>query len=131
MAGLLAWAADVVGGNGADMDMADRTLRLTPQQRQSISALDVRAAELQHSLQQLRQRMPPSDIAQRFPHLHADSLASHSTLALEKHAHTATVSQVQFWCVLGFCRCFPRVLLKTSQPIFASLCGICRNEKFT
>ncbi|KAG0553712.1 hypothetical protein KC19_12G033300 [Ceratodon purpureus] len=93
MAGLLAWAADVVGGNGTDM--VERTLHLTPQQRQTISALDVRAAELQHSLQLLRQRMPPSDIAQRFPHLHADSLASHSTLALEKHAHAATVNQLQ------------------------------------
>lgn len=93
MAGLLAWAADVVGGNGTDM--ADRTLHLSPQQRQAMSALDVRAAELQHSLQLLRQRMPPSDIAQRFPHLHADSLASHSTLALEKHAHAATINQVR------------------------------------
>lgn len=95
MAGLLAWAADVVVGNGSES--ADRTLHFTPQQRQAVSALDARAAALQHSLQLLRQRMPPSNIAQRLPHLHADSLASHSALALEKHAHSATLNQVQFW----------------------------------
>ncbi|XP_024381402.1 uncharacterized protein [Physcomitrium patens] len=93
MAGLLAWAADVVVGNGSES--ADRTLHFTPQQRQAVSALDARAAALQHSLQLLRQRMPPSNIAQRLPHLHADSLASHSALALEKHAHSATLNQLQ------------------------------------
>lgn len=94
MAGLLAWAADVVGGNG--LDAPDRRLRLTPQQWQEISALDARAAALQHTLQVLRQRMPPSNIAQRFPHLHADSVASQSALALEKVAHAATLNQVRF-----------------------------------
>lgn len=93
MAGLLAWAADVVGGNGTDSPA--RTLRLTPQQWQAVSALDARAAALQHSLQLLRQRMPPSDIAQRFPHLHADSVASQSALSLEKMAHAATLNQLQ------------------------------------
>lgn len=94
MAGLLAWAADVVGGNG--LDSPDRRLRLTPQQWQEISALDARAAALQHTLQVLRQLMPPSNIAQRFPHLHADSVASQSALALEKVAHAATLNQVRF-----------------------------------
>lgn len=93
MAGLLAWAADVVGGNG--LDSPDRRLRLTPQQWQEISALDARAAALQHTLQVLRQLMPPSNIAQRFPHLHADSVASQSALALEKVAHAATLNQLQ------------------------------------
>ena len=92
MAGLLAWAADVVGGNGSASP--DRTLHLTAQQWQAVSALDARAAALQHSLQLLRQRIPPSNIAQRLPHLHADSVASHSALALEKHAHAATRHQV-------------------------------------
>lgn len=92
MAGLLAWAADVVGGNGSSSP--DRKLHLTAQQWQAVSALDARAAALQHSLQLLRQRIPPSNIAQRLPHLHADSVASHSALALEKHAHAATRHQV-------------------------------------
>jgi hypothetical protein len=92
MAGLLAWAADVVGGSGAGSD--DHTLRMTPQQWQAVSALDARAAALQHSLQQIRQRMPPAHIAERLPHLHADSVAAHSALALEIHAHSATREQV-------------------------------------
>lgn len=89
----MAWAADVVGGSGAGSD--DHTLRMTPQQWQAVSALDARAAALQHSLQQIRQRMPPAHIAERLPHLHADSVAAHSALALEIHAHSATREQLQ------------------------------------
>lgn len=87
----MAWAADVVGGSGAGSD--DHTLRMTPQQWQAVSALDAHAAALQHSLQQIRQRMPPAHIAERLPHLHADSVAAHSALALEIHAHSATREQ--------------------------------------
>lgn len=100
MAGLLAWAADVVGGSG--IGDTDQTLHLTPQQWQTVSGLDARAAALQHSLQQLRQRMPPSDIAQRLPHLHAASVASKSALSLELHAHSATRHQVLISTLLAF-----------------------------
>ncbi len=119
MAGLLAWAADVVGGSGAGSD--DHTLRMTPQQWQAVSALDARAAALQHSLQQIRQRMPPAHIAERLPHLHADSVAAHSALALEIHAHSATREQV---CKGFFTLEVYKGLLATVS-YYASLFGSC------
>ncbi|XP_024534424.1 restin homolog isoform X2 [Selaginella moellendorffii] len=96
MDGLLAWAADVVGGGSDPESPAARAfLAFTPDQLHEIERLDRRASELQRSLQQLRHRLPPANIAQGLPHLHAESLASQSALALELHAHSASRIQAQ------------------------------------
>eukprot|EP01018_Ginkgo_biloba_P039516 Gb_16528 [translate_table: standard] len=100
MAGLLAWAADVVGGNAHANGENEERLRyiipkFTPEEEDYVRQLDQIAASLQRSLQQLRQRLPPPNISQRLPHLHADSLASNSALALEQRAHSATRLQAQ------------------------------------
>lgn len=99
MAGLLAWAADVVAGSSSpdeaeNLECRKPLMRLTPDQRIHLSTLDARAAVLQSSLSDLRQCIPPSSIAQRLPHLHADSLATHAALAIERHAHATTRTQV-------------------------------------
>ncbi|KAA8530534.1 hypothetical protein F0562_005243 [Nyssa sinensis] len=76
MAGLLAWAADVVGGGGQSNNEDDPNSILvvfTPEQ----------------------QKLPPPDISQRLPHLHAHSLASNAALALQLNAHSTTKEQAQ------------------------------------
>ncbi|KAK9111922.1 hypothetical protein Scep_019441 [Stephania cephalantha] len=102
MAGLLAWAADVVGGNGPahthDEDENKEelaTVLFSPEQRQYALELDQKAASLRRSIQELRLRMPPSDISQRLPHLHAHSLASNAALTLQLNAHSSTREQAQ------------------------------------
>ncbi|KAG6556019.1 hypothetical protein Mapa_001959 [Marchantia paleacea] len=100
MAGLFAWAADVVGGGPLeDNDKARKPvpLLLTSQQTHYLSELDVKAAALQQTVQVLRQRVGPGaqGFAERMPHLHADSVASQSALALEVQAHNATRIQIQ------------------------------------
>ncbi|KAL2895926.1 Laminin subunit alpha-2 [Bienertia sinuspersici] len=69
MAGLLAWAADVVGGNESGTDLSDDPssipLILNPQQQQYLSELNYKAAFLNRSIEDLRLRIPPSDIAQQ------------------------------------------------------------------
>lgn len=100
MAGILAWAADVVGGAGASDDEADdaraaASAAMTPEQRLRAAELDARAASLRRAIQDLRLRVPPPHVAQRLPHLHAHSLASSAALALQLNAHTSTKEQAQ------------------------------------
>ncbi|CAI9109982.1 OLC1v1009931C1 [Oldenlandia corymbosa var. corymbosa] len=99
MAGLLAWAADVVGAggqhNGEDDDPDSIPLIFTPEQLVYAQELDRKAASLNRSIQDLRLRLPPPDLSQRLPHLHAHSLASNAALALQLNAHSATKEQVQ------------------------------------
>lgn len=97
MAGLLAWAADVVGGGSSDgQDERDSIQVLfTEEQRRYVRELDRKAATLGRSIQDLRARIPPQDISQRLPHLHAHSLASNAALALQLNSHSTTREQVQ------------------------------------
>ncbi|KAL0377838.1 UNVERIFIED_CONTAM: hypothetical protein Sradi_3089300 [Sesamum radiatum] len=98
MAGLLAWAADVVGGGGGgDSDGGNDPnsipLIFTPEQLTYVQELDRKSASLNRSIQDLRLRLPPPDISQRLPHIHAHSLASNNALALQLNAHSATKQQ--------------------------------------
>ncbi|GLU01673.1 hypothetical protein SLE2022_189700 [Rubroshorea leprosula] len=100
MAGLLAWAADVVGahgGNESNEDEDDRRIPIvfTPEQQKYAQDLDQKAASLTRLIQDLRLRLPPSDISQRLPHLHAHSLASNAALTLQLNAHSTTREQTQ------------------------------------
>ncbi|KAH7672191.1 Potassium channel voltage dependent Kv1.4 tandem inactivation domain-containing protein [Dioscorea alata] len=100
MAGLLAWAADVVGGSGQSDEGEDDERRsvpalFTPEQQSRARELDDRAKSLRRSIQDLRLRIPPAHIAQRLPHLHAHSVASSNALALQLNAHSTTREQAQ------------------------------------
>ncbi|XP_008783075.2 cingulin [Phoenix dactylifera] len=99
MAGLLAWAADVVGGSGQGGEEEEEEERLpvvfTPEQQQYALELDQKAASLRRSIQDLRLRIPPAHISQRLPHLHAHTLASNAALALQLNSHSATREQAQ------------------------------------
>lgn len=107
MAGLLAWAADVVRKTGASDDEQDDValdsipLIFTPEQQKYVRDLDQKANSLTRSIQDLRLRLPPPDISQRLPHLHAHSLASNAALALQLNAHSATKEQVRIFLNLG------------------------------
>ncbi|BAT06808.1 Os09g0108400 [Oryza sativa Japonica Group] len=100
MSGILAWAADVVGGAGAANDdeaddaRAVASAAMTPEQRLRAADLDAKAASLRRSIHDLRLRVPPPHVAQRLPHLHAHSLASSAALALQLNAHSSTKEQV-------------------------------------
>ncbi|KAK6913460.1 hypothetical protein RJ641_023061 [Dillenia turbinata] len=67
----------------------------TPEQQRYATELDIKASSLTRSIQDLRLRLPPPDISQRLPHLHAHSLASNAALVLQLNAHSATREQVQ------------------------------------
>ncbi|KAG9146645.1 hypothetical protein Leryth_019691 [Lithospermum erythrorhizon] len=98
MAGLLAWASEVVGRGGKsdeDDDPDSIPLIFTPEQQSYALDLDIKAASLSRSIQDLRLRLPPPDISQRLPHLHAHSLASNAALALQLNAHSTTKEQTQ------------------------------------
>ncbi|KAI0496633.1 hypothetical protein KFK09_022954 [Dendrobium nobile] len=100
MAGLLAWAADVVGGSGTGNEDDDDEIGLpllvfTPEQQQRALELDRAAAALHRSIKDLRLRIPPEHISQRLPHLHAHTMASSAALALQLNAHTTTREQAQ------------------------------------
>ncbi|KAL1338417.1 hypothetical protein AAHE18_10G209600 [Arachis hypogaea] len=96
MAGLLAWAADVVGGGGGSGGEEESIpLVLSEQQSKYVQELDHKATSLRRSIQDLRQRLPPQDISQSLPHLHAHSLASNAALALQLNSHSATRQQAQ------------------------------------
>ncbi|KAJ8530889.1 hypothetical protein K7X08_023770 [Anisodus acutangulus] len=97
MAGLLAWAADVVGGGQSNEKDDDNSVPLifTPQQQSYLVDLDRKANSLTRTIQDLRLRIPPPDISERLPHLHAHSLASNNALALQLNAHSATKEQAQ------------------------------------
>ncbi|KAL0672897.1 hypothetical protein Bca4012_000878 [Brassica carinata] len=97
MAGLLAWAADVVGKNerngGDEEDQIP--LVFTEEQQRYVDELGRKATTLSRSIQDLRLRLPPPDISQRLPHLLAHSLASNAALALQLDSHSATREQAQ------------------------------------
>ncbi|XP_010525141.1 PREDICTED: golgin subfamily A member 2 isoform X2 [Tarenaya hassleriana] len=97
MAGLLAWAADVVGGHGKEEDGEKDQIPLvfSAEQKKYAEELDRKAAALSRSIQDLRLRLPPPDISQRLPHLLAHSLASNAALALQLNSHSATREQAQ------------------------------------
>ncbi|KAK1421989.1 hypothetical protein QVD17_24802 [Tagetes erecta] len=99
MSGLLAWATDVVrSGTGAtsDEDESDSIpLIFNPEQEKYVRELNLKASALSRSVQDLRQRIPPPDISQRLPDLHAHSLASNAALALQLNAHSSTKEQAQ------------------------------------
>ncbi|KAH7511402.1 hypothetical protein JRO89_XSUnG0205600 [Xanthoceras sorbifolium] len=101
MAGLLAWAADVVGGHKEDEEHPDSSISIvfTAEQQKYVQELDRKAASLSRSVQDLRLRLPPPDIAQRLPHLHAHSLASNAALALQLNSHSATRQQDSKKCI--------------------------------
>lgn len=96
MAGLLAWAADVVGGAGGSESGTEDSIPIlfTDSQKTYVRELDHKFNSLQRSIQDLRLRLPPPDISQRLPHLHAHSLASNNALALQLNAHSSTRHQV-------------------------------------
>ncbi|KAI5442633.1 hypothetical protein KIW84_011608, partial [Lathyrus oleraceus] len=95
MAGLLAWAADVVGGAGGSESGTEDSIPIlfTDSQKTYVRELDHKFNSLQRSIQDLRLRLPPPDISQRLPHLHAHSLASNNALALQLNAHSSTRHQ--------------------------------------
>ncbi|XP_068638811.1 uncharacterized protein [Aristolochia californica] len=97
MAGLLAWAADVVGGGGQSNGEDDQSrfpiVVFTPEQEKYARELEQKAASLRRSIQDLRLRIPPPHISQRLPHLHAHSVASNAALALQLNAHSTTREQ--------------------------------------
>ncbi|KAH0888314.1 hypothetical protein HID58_050743 [Brassica napus] len=98
MAGLLAWAADVVGKNGkdgCDEEEDQIPLVVTEEQQRYVDELGRKATTLSRSIQDLRLRLPPPDISQRLPHLLAHSLASNAALALQLDSHSATREQAQ------------------------------------
>ncbi|KAJ9682958.1 hypothetical protein PVL29_018805 [Vitis rotundifolia] len=98
MAGLIAWAADVVGGGGQSNDEDDANsipIVFSSDQLYYVRELDGKAASLRRTIQDLRLRIPPSDISQRLPHLHAHSLASNADLAQQLNSHSATRQQAQ------------------------------------
>ncbi|CAK9317903.1 unnamed protein product [Citrullus colocynthis] len=99
MASLLAWAADVVGGGGGANHDDEQTTSIpiifTPEQQNYVQELNQKAASLSRSVHDLRLRLPPPDISQRLPHLHAHSLASTADLTLQLNAHSTTRQQVQ------------------------------------
>ncbi|CAN6571811.1 unnamed protein product [Malus baccata var. baccata] len=95
MAGLLAWAADVVGGGGGQDNEQDIPLIFTQEQQRYVLDLDHKASSLGRSIHDLRLRLPPSDISQRLPDLHAHSLASNAALALQLNSHSTTREQAQ------------------------------------
>ena len=101
MAGLLAWAADVVGGHGGNNKQEDDfdivLVIFSPDQQKYVQELDQKASSLTRLIQDLRLRLPPPDISQRLPHLHAHSLASNAALALQLNAHSSTREQVFFF----------------------------------
>ncbi|KAJ6369748.1 hypothetical protein OIU76_028069 [Salix suchowensis] len=97
MAGLLAWAADVVGAHGNNHELEEDRIPivLTDDQRKYVQELDSKASSLSRTIQDLRLRLPPPDISQRLPHILAHSLASNADLALQLNAHSATKEQAQ------------------------------------
>lgn len=95
MAGLLAWAADVVGGGAIDDSPDSIPIIFSEQQRKYVQELDHKASSLRRSIHDLRLRLPPQDISQSLPQLHAHSLASNAALTLQLNAHSSTRQQVR------------------------------------
>ncbi|KAK6927991.1 hypothetical protein RJ641_006582 [Dillenia turbinata] len=95
MAGLIAWAVGKGTESEEDEDPNSIPIVFTPEQQRYATELDIKASSLTRSIQDLRLRLPPPDISQRLPHLHAHSLASNAALALQLNAHSATREQAQ------------------------------------
>ncbi|KAF5958452.1 hypothetical protein HYC85_005678 [Camellia sinensis] len=99
MAGLLAWAADVVGGGSNDEEDDSSSIPIpllfTPQQQHYSIELGLKSASLSRSIQDLRLTLPSHHISLRLPHLHAHSLASNAALALQFDSHSSTRQQAQ------------------------------------
>lgn len=95
MAGLLAWAADVVGGGRSELELEESIpILFSEEQNNYVRQLDLKSISLQRSINDLRLRLPPPHISQRLPHLHAHSLASNNALTLQLNSHSSTRHQV-------------------------------------
>ncbi|KAK7364941.1 hypothetical protein VNO80_13689 [Phaseolus coccineus] len=94
MAGLLAWAVGGGAGKEAEDDSIIPIIFSEDQQRYVIE-LDQKLSSLRRVIHDLRLRLPPQDISQSLPHLHAHSLASNAALALQLNSHSATRQQAQ------------------------------------
>ncbi|CAJ1947330.1 unnamed protein product [Sphenostylis stenocarpa] len=94
MAGLLAWAVGGGGGKEAEDDSFIPIL-FSEEQQKYVIELDQKAGSLRRLIHDLRLRLPPQDISQSLPHLHAHSLASNAALALQLNSHSATRQQAQ------------------------------------
>ncbi|ESW23463.1 hypothetical protein PHAVU_004G049100 [Phaseolus vulgaris] len=94
MAGLLAWAVGGGAGKEAEDDSIIPILFSEDQQRYVIE-LDQKLGSLRRVIHDLRLRLPPQDISESLPHLHAHSLASNAALALQLNSHSATRQQAQ------------------------------------
>lgn len=93
MAGLLAWAADVVGGGGTEDSDYSIPILFSEDQKKYVDELNRKETSLRRSINDLRLRLPPQDISQSLPHLHAHSLASNNALSLQLSAHSSTRHQ--------------------------------------
>ncbi|CAA0821380.1 Unknown protein [Striga hermonthica] len=80
MVGLLAWAADVVGGGGGGRSNDKNYPNSIPHAQEVYRKL----ASLNHSIQDLRLKLQPPDIPQRLPDIHAHSPAQRSFSYQEK-----------------------------------------------
>ncbi|KAK7266716.1 hypothetical protein RIF29_19367 [Crotalaria pallida] len=120
MAGLLAWAADVVGGGGAIDEHTPDSIPLIfsePQQKY-VQELDIKASSLRRSIHDLRLRLPPPDISQSLPQLHAHSLASNAALTLQLNSHSSTRQQAQL----------REVTLNEENAAFKNAISSCENK---
>ncbi|XP_020203784.1 uncharacterized protein LOC109789282 [Cajanus cajan] len=117
MAGLLAWAVGGGGGKEAEDDSMIPILFSEDQQKYVIE-LDQKAASLRRLIHDLRLRLPPPDISQSLPHLHAHSLASNAALALQLNSHSATRQQAQL----------REVTLKEENAAFENAISNCENK---
>ncbi|XP_061353637.1 sporulation-specific protein 15 [Gastrolobium bilobum] len=120
MAGLLAWAADVVGGGGGvdESDPISIPIMFSDDEQKYVVELDQKAASLRRSIHDLRLRLPPQDISQSLPHLHAHSVASNAALALQLNSHSATRQQAQL----------REVTLKEENAAFENAISNCQNK---
>ncbi|CAI0547732.1 unnamed protein product [Linum tenue] len=117
MAGLLAWAADVVGGHGSvhGDEADDIPILFTEEQQEYVRELDRNAASLTRAIQDLRQRLPPADISQRLPHLLAHSLASNAALppknSMKDSSRASEFRKLQ-WLVIRRLLCYLQTQLR-------------------
>uniref|UniRef100_A0A6N2LF10 Uncharacterized protein n=1 Tax=Salix viminalis TaxID=40686 RepID=A0A6N2LF10_SALVM len=97
MAGLLAWAADVVGAHGNNHELSEDRIPIVfaEDQQKYVQECDSKASSLSRSIQDLRLRLPSPDISRRLPHILAHSLALNAALALQLNAHSATKEQAE------------------------------------
>ncbi|KAM1576619.1 hypothetical protein PS2_032822 [Malus domestica] len=87
MEGLLAWAANVVRKGGGQDNEQDIPLIFTQDQQRYVLDWDHKAYFLGRSIHDLQLKLPPSDISQCLPDLHAHSLASNAAPVLQLNFH--------------------------------------------